>query len=270
MLKKKLTAIIVGVSSDIGLALAKHLATSGVNVFGTYRSKSSELISSMDIFKKLFYCDLLSKSSINKLINEMSNQNIRWDILVLCPGTMNPIGAFQDCNMDDWENGFLVNLLSPLRITHGILPFRRQINFMPLVVFFAGGGVNGAPLNYSSYTTSKIALIKATELLDSEFKDVRFSIIGPGWVRTKIHQETLVASDRANYAAKETLRRLECDQFNSVANVISCLDWLIDTPKKIIGGRNFSVVHDKWGDPDFEAALQVDPNKYKLRRYGNS
>ncbi len=270
-MKDRITALIVGVSSDIGLALANHWASSGIDVIGSYRTMSDELLLSTDIFKELFYCDFANKDSTNSFTQQVTTQGVKWDILVICPGTMNPIGPFSDCNIDDWEMGISINLLSPLRIVRGLLGARRKSNkLLPLVIFFAGGGVNSAPVNYSSYTTSKIALIKATELLDAEFEDIRFSIIGPGWVKTKIHEETLMASKRAKSAADETQRRISLGEFNSMDRVIECTDWLLKASKKVIGGRNFSVVHDKWGDSSLDLSLQNDRDLYKLRRFGNT
>lgn len=269
MVGQRLSAVIVGASSDIGLALAKHWASIGIEVTGSYRTASDEVLLSKDLFTNLFHCDFSNKDSMIKFLRQMVTSGIRWDVLVICPGTMNPIGPFSSCDIDEWEKGVSVNLLSPLRIVSGLLDSRRKSKAMPLVVFFAGGGVNGAPINYSSYTTSKIALIKAVELLDAEFEDVRFSIIGPGWVKTKIHQETLSASERAKSSANETRRRLDLGDFNSMDKVIKCVDWLLNAPKIIIGGRNFSVVHDRWGDAQLEASLRDDNNMYKLRRCGN-
>lgn len=269
-MRGRLTALIVGVSSDIGLALAKHWASSGVDVIGSYRTMSNELLISTDLFSKLLHCDFADKDSINSFTNEVAAQSIQWDILIICPGTMNPIGQFSNCNIDEWEMGVSINLLSPLRILHGLLRFKRKSKLLPLVIFFAGGGVNSAPINYSSYTTSKIALIKAVELLDNELEDIRVSIIGPGWVETKIHKETILAHDKAKNAAEETERRLKSGDFNPMKKVIACIDWLLITPKESIGGRNFSVVHDQWGNCELEKTLQADSSKFKLRRYGNN
>ena len=52
----------------------------------------------------------------------------------------------------------------------------------------------GGPFdNYSAYCVGKLLLIKMTELLDSECPDLQVSIIGTGWVNTKIHRQTLAA-----------------------------------------------------------------------------
>ena len=56
---------------------------------------------------------------------------------------------------------------------------------MASVITFSGSGTNGTADHLSGYTCGKIALIKAMELLDSEIEDVKFSCIGPGWVKPK-------------------------------------------------------------------------------------
>jgi NAD(P)-dependent dehydrogenase (short-subunit alcohol dehydrogenase family) len=153
---------------------------------------------------------------------------------------------------------------------HGILPLKRDhSDLLPTVIFFAGGGTNSAPINFSAYTLSKIALIKAVELLDAEHQGLCFTIIGPGWVKTKIHSETLRAGKASGQAHKETSRRLELGEFTPMSQVIDCCDWLLNSSKDVIGGRNFSVVHDPWGNDYLNKTLRDNPDMYKLRRHGN-
>jgi short-subunit dehydrogenase len=266
----KPTALIIGVSSDIGLALSKHWASRGYDVVGTYRTRSKELELTKDIFYHLFSCDFEDENSIDILVDKLKKCEISWDVLVICPGTMNPIGPFSDCNFEEWRRGILINFISPMQIVHKILKYKSKSETLPLIVFFAGGGVNSSPKNYTSYTISKIALIKAVEMLDAEMNDLRVSIIGPGWVNTKIHQETLRAGTRAIDSAKETQRRINSMEFNPMERVLQCLDWLMRSPKEVIGGRNISVVHDNWGKQDLEQSLMLDNDKFKLRRFGNN
>jgi NAD(P)-dependent dehydrogenase (short-subunit alcohol dehydrogenase family) len=173
--------------------------------------------------------------------------------------------------MDAWEQAFHINLTAPLRLLHALLESRNaRAGQPPLALFFAGGGTNSAPLNYSAYTVSKIALIKAVELLDAEMQDMRFSIVGPGWVKTKIHQETLKAGDsKSAGAAGRTRSRLQTDNFTSMESIIDCCNWLIQQPKEVIGGRNFSVAHDFKNIQNLAAMLRSNQDMYKLRRAGN-
>jgi NAD(P)-dependent dehydrogenase (short-subunit alcohol dehydrogenase family) len=266
----RMNFIILGISSDIGLALAKHWALQGNDIFGTYRTLSVELVEVASDFKGIYACDLLDSHSIDRCAGELKAAGVTWDVMVIAPGTMEPIGRFDVCDIDRWCDGIAVNLTAPIRFLHNSMTFRRQGSQGSSVLFFAGGGSNSAPVNVSSYTISKIALIKATELLDAEFDDIKFSIVGPGWVRTKIHEETLRAENVSPASLDETKRRLVTDSFNPMEDVVACCDWLISTPKSVVGGRNFSSVHDNWGSATLNEKLSCNRDMYKLRRYENN
>ena len=53
-----------------------------------------------------------------------------------------------------------------------------------------------------------------------------------------------------------------------IEKVVECCDWLIHAPREIVGGRNFSAVHDPWNSKEIEK-VSKDQNNFKLRRYGN-
>lgn len=263
-------AIIVSGSSDIGSALCKRWVERGWSVAGTYRRKSGQVRILQKMGARFFPCDLSRKNSVQNACQRLKKEVGSWDVLVLCPGTQEPVGAFERCDFDKWEHSVRVNFLSQLRLLHSLLRFRsRRSRLGPCVLFFAGGGTNSAPVNYSAYTVSKIALIKMSELLDAEILDVRFTILGPGWVKTKIHRETLRAGKRAGRNFKTTREKLADGSCTPMERVLDCCDWLTRTPKRLIGGRNFSVVYDRWGDKSLEKKLETEPHFYKLRRYGN-
>jgi NAD(P)-dependent dehydrogenase (short-subunit alcohol dehydrogenase family) len=265
-----LRALILGIGSDIGMVMAERWLARGWTVGGTYRTNSAGLNKLAAAGCSLWHCDLVSADRVDTCVSALVAAGKPWDILVVAAGTMEPIGRFEDLHYADWQRGLEVNLLNPLRFVHGVLPLRdRRLGKIPTVIFFAGGGTNGAPTMYSSYTLSKIAAIKMTELLDREVTDSKFVIIGPGWVRTKIHEETLRAKRVAASSANETRRRLREDDFNGMENVIDCCDWAVQASRQAAGGRNFSVVHDCWGEARLDALLKADPNMYKLRRAGN-
>ena len=157
-----------------------------------------------------------------------------------------------------------------MRILHALLPVRKRDSAPgPLVLLFAGGGTNSATLNYSAYTVSKIALIKMCELLDAEIPDTRFSIVGPGWVKTKIHEATFAAGKQAGENFERTADKLASDECMPMEKVVEFCDWIMEAPREEIGGRNFSLAHDPWGEEELAAALRADRDMYKLRRFGN-
>jgi len=264
------SAVIVSVSSDIGSALASRWLSRGWHVAGTYRRESRAVAEFRARRVPMVRCDLSDRTAVSAAAAELRSACSSWDVLVLAAGELGPVGPFFECDYDEWERSIRVNLLSQLQILRELLPFRkRRPEHEPTILFFAGGGTNSAPKNFSAYTVSKIALIKMCELLDSEQTDTKFVILGPGWVRTKIHETTLRAGDLAGEAYEQTLERLQSERFVEMEDVLDCCDWVIGSPRKAISGRNFSVAHDSWNRLEFVDQLAGNTEMCKLRRHGN-
>jgi NAD(P)-dependent dehydrogenase (short-subunit alcohol dehydrogenase family) len=261
-------AVIVSASSDIGAALARRWLARGWDLAGTCRTAGPVVEELSAAGMRLVPCDLADAASTGAACRRLGEG--AWDVLVLCPGRLEPVGPFGECDFDDWEESVRVNLTGPLRLLHGLLPSRRRGGeHGPCVLLFAGGGTNDAPVNYSAYTLSKVALVKACELLDVEVPDTRFVILGTGWVKTKIHQATLRAGGRAGANYSRTLQKLAGDDCTPLERVLDCCDWAVLAPRRVAGGRNFSVAHDRWGRPELDEQLAARPDMYKLRRAGN-
>jgi NAD(P)-dependent dehydrogenase (short-subunit alcohol dehydrogenase family) len=242
----------------------------GWNMFGTYRTSSLAVEALQSRGAELARCDLASPSSIRESCVTLRNRCPAWDVLVLAPGSQEPIGNFMECAFDEWEQSVIINFSSQMRIVHELLPSRRLDRAHgPIVMFFAGGGTNNATVGSSAYTISKIALIKMCELLDAEIPDTRFVIMGPGWVRTKIHDATLKAGVRAGANYNRTAEKLAGDEMTPIDHVLDFCDWVETQPRRLVSGRNFSIVFDSWGSEELANLLAGQPDVYKLRRHGN-
>jgi NAD(P)-dependent dehydrogenase (short-subunit alcohol dehydrogenase family) len=185
---------------------------------------------------------------------------------------MEPIGPWASLDFDAWERSVTVNSLAQLRVLHGLYPFRRPDTVVH-AAFFAGGGTNNPFTNYSAYCVSKIMLIKMCELIDDEVPDVNAFIIGPGFLPTKIHEQTFANPDGAGDNVEKTRRFYEAPgQAASYRDIYDCINWCVAGGRPVMGGRNLAAVHDPWkesGDALAEA-LRHDRNRYKLRRDGNA
>ena len=262
--------IIISISSDIGTALANRWIKRGWNIVGTYKTLSKNVENLQKRGCGLVYCDLLDENSILDANNKINNRCNSWDVLILCTGRLSPIGSFENCKFDDWEDSIKVNFINQIKFIHALLPNRNKDSInKPAVITFAGGGTNKATYNYSAYTVSKIALIKMTELLDAEIQDTKFTILGPGWVKTKIHEATISAGKLADDNFQLTLDKLANNECTPLEKIIDCFDWVIETDRKEVSGRNFSIVHDGWGTEELTKKLLENSNMFKLRRFGN-
>lgn len=272
MVNAKKTAVIISISSDIGTALCNRWLDKGWDVHGTYRTNSDMVGILRRRGAQLVRCDLSLTSSVLQACSKLRKMCPVWDVLILAPGTQAPIGNFFETDFPSWEASVEVNFIRQLMVVHHLFSKRRKtVPHGPCVIFFAGGGTNTATLKYSAYTISKISLIKMCELLDAEVQDTRFTIVGPGWVKTKIHNATLKAGKKAGFNYDKTIQQLaSSSECTPMDRILDCCDWIIRMPRSVVGGRNFSVVFDRWGDQILEKTLTKNPDLFKLRRYGNS
>ena len=263
------TVIVIGVGSDIGAELVRRFAADGWSVKGTYRGARAP--GNMPAGADLTRCDLGSRESTAAATQWLRKEADPWDAVVVAAGTEEPIGEFWDCDADEWERGFQVNAFAPLRLVRGLYPARRR-GGRSSVAFFSGSGTNNAAPSYSAYCASKILLIKMCELLDAESPDTSFFIVGPGIVRTKIHEQTLGAPDRSGANYRKVVDFLEsADPGTSHDDIHACIRWCMNAGRNVVGGRNISLVHDAWrnGGKALANRLEADRNLYKLRRFGN-
>lgn len=262
---KSTTVIVVAASSDIGAHLVRHYLDRGAEVIGTYRNHTPLVPELEKAGARLYPLDIDAKDDVASFVERLRVSGVRWDALISAPGLLTPIGPFFQLDFDAWERSVMTNSTSQLRVLHALYGLRSQ---PAKVIFFAGGGTNSAFDNYSAYCIGKLSLIKMTELLDSECPDLQVSIIGTGWVNTKIHRQTLEAGLAAgdNYEKTRGFIQNDAQSGASLETVAECVDWCLAAPRAAVGGRNFSLVHDAWTDPQFVSRLEGAPGTYKLRR----
>lgn len=268
--KMKRNVIVIGANADIGTQICEYYLKDGFNVLGTYRlsSKNIEKLSRLNGFES-FKCDVTKTEDINELNNYVRERNIPWTIFISSVGTSEPIGRFFSLPFDEWEYSIKVNCLGQLHVLHSLYEHRAK-DSISTVIFLAGGGTNNPFTCYSAYCVSKIFLIKMCELLDDENHDLNIFIVGPGFVRTKTHFETLKAGERAGDNYERVKKFMESGEVGTpFEKIYSCIRWLESKGRDVAGGRNISVTYDKWGHDELAKELSNDINMYKLRRYRN-
>lgn len=263
---KSKSAVVLGVTADIGRAITTRLLADGWYVCGLGRS--SERLEAFLHDEKFSFiaCDLSDARSVRAAIDTYRSLASTWTLFVSCAGTMEPIGKFFELDFDAWEKSIVINMTSQLRCLHGLWPSRETASPID-VMFMAGGGTNSPLTSYSAYCVSKIALIKMCELIDDEEPNANAFIIGPGFVHTRIHSETLKAGKNAGVGYDKTLAFLETPG-TSFDDIYAHMRWCMNAGRTTSGGRNFSTVHDAWrnGGQDLIEKLAGDPNALRLRR----
>jgi NAD(P)-dependent dehydrogenase (short-subunit alcohol dehydrogenase family) len=262
------TAVVLGITADIGRGLAKRLVRDRWKIIGIGRSldRIHDLQGSPDY--DLRQCAVTDKNEVSSLGAKLRAEGVQWDLLVSSVGTTEPIGKFFDLDFEQWEQSIDVNFIAQLRFLHAIWPSRRPDSIVDIMLM-AGGGTNGPWSNYSAYCVSKIALIKMCELIDDEVLSANAFVIGPGYTRTRIHQETLRAGpDAAGIEYGKVIKYLE-QAGTSIDEIYEHMRWCMAQGRGVAGGRNFSTVHDPWKQEGVALAKKLlgDRDAFRLRRH---
>jgi NAD(P)-dependent dehydrogenase (short-subunit alcohol dehydrogenase family) len=267
----KKNILIIGISSGIGLELAKRYIIDGYVVIGTYRTVLEVKKIQANNNLKLLHLDTSIKDSVKQFLQEYESLSIPWDVLISMPSLMLPVKKFFDAEFSEWEASVNVNLIDQFRVIHSLYHYRNK-NIIADIVFFSSGGINNAVTEMSAYVASKIMAMKLFEYINAENSDINPFVVGPGWTKTKTHNSLIdnLPSEHPKHIA--TTKFIESNEGTSFQDIYDCIKWLIKQGKSLVGGRNFSVVHDPWKDDNgakLIEKLQSNDGLYKLKRYGN-
>lgn len=154
--------------------------------------------------------------------------NPHWDLLVVCSGTLEPIGWFASVYMEDWIASVEVNGLIPLNVLHHCYAQQRP---NASVCFFGGPNLAKSSPSYSAYRAGKVLLTEMVAVLNEE-TDLNVFMINPGVVKTKIHNQTLAAGARAaNYERVKAMMDGN-ERTTTHDEIYQCLKWCIENKVK--------------------------------------
>ena len=113
-------------------------------------------------------------------------------------GILGPIGNLTQVDPTEWFNTIQVNLFGAVLVTRQAC-LRLQKTGGGRIVLFSGGGAATPFPHYSAYACSKVGVVRFTETIAQEMADSQIEIncVAPGFVITRLHQQTLDAGAMA-------------------------------------------------------------------------
>jgi NAD(P)-dependent dehydrogenase (short-subunit alcohol dehydrogenase family) len=186
------TALIVGASRGLGLALASEYCSRGFQVVATTRGQSSGLRELSDKYPKelkVETVDIAKLESVKELRKRLGAR--RLDVLFVNAGICkaNELTPVQ-VDEKDYVDMMLTNALSPMRVIelfHDIVDEQGVIAVMSSEIGSIGNSVGFWQL----YSSSKAALNMLMKSFSAHHpKDPRaLLLVAPGWVRTEMGGE---------------------------------------------------------------------------------
>ena len=188
-------AVVTGGGRGIGRAIALALATAGASTAVLARTKAEvgktvEIIEQTGGRAQPFVADVTDAIGVGATMARIERELGPISLLVNNAARPGPIGPFCETDVEDWWRALRVNLQGPMLCSRAVLPGMISRRHGRIVNIAS----NSAPIAYfSSYVTSKTALIRFTETVAEEVRahGVRMFSVAPGTVRTAMSEHSL-------------------------------------------------------------------------------
>lgn len=266
--------VITGGSMGIGLEVAKQCAAEGAKVVIAARDEGNlktacSLLDEVSSCER-FYCrlDIGNYKDVESFAAWCRDKFGAVYGLVNCAGIYGPIGKTYKVDITKFAETIQINFLGTVHMCHAFIPLMKSDSRKKIINYSGGGAATPFP-NYSAYATSKIATVRFTENLSIELEDESFDVncISPGFVITRLHQDTLAAgSDSATKAFYENTKKQMDNGGISAAIPASLTVFFLSAESNGITGKFISAQWDPWREKTFQDRLRADKDFATIRR----
>jgi NAD(P)-dependent dehydrogenase (short-subunit alcohol dehydrogenase family) len=232
------TAVVVGGTSGIGLAMATGLAEAGADVVATSRrveqvEEAAKAIEAMGVRTLRLTSDVGDRASLERLCAAIVESFGKVDILINCAGKIKRAPTM-DFPESEWQSIMDTNVTGTLRAC--------QIFGKHMLERGYGRIINIASLNtfvslkeVTAYACSKAAVGALTKSLAVEWsaQGVTVNAIAPGVFRTALNQKLLDESERG----RELLMRTPMGRFGKTEELVGVAIYLASDASSFVTGE---------------------------------
>ena len=182
------TALIIGASRGLGLALVKEFVTRGWQLVGTVREgKRTPLHEAAEGSKgaiEIETVDITHPQEIDALRERISGRS--FDLLFVNAGVTNdPHETIREVSTDEFTRVLVTNALSPMRVVEQLADNVKAGGIIGVMSSGLGSVANNESGGFEAYRASKAALNTLMRSFAARRTEGRsLLLIAPGWIRT--------------------------------------------------------------------------------------
>jgi 3-oxoacyl-[acyl-carrier protein] reductase len=265
--------LITGASKGLGAHLASRFWHAGWSLVLVARDESA-LVDACVKFEKrplqtleLVSCDLVSIDQIKKLSVLLKEKYQSLDLLINNAAIQGPIGSLEQNDFDEWLEALKINLLAPVLLCKELIPLLNKASNAS-IINLSGGGATGPRPSFSSYASSKAALVRFSETIADELraKNIRVNCIAPGAMKTNMLEEVLAFPGNAGERELELAKKVLSEGGASMDKVADLMLFLASDAGKGITGKLISAAWDNWEEWPKHISELNKTDAFTLRR----
>jgi NAD(P)-dependent dehydrogenase (short-subunit alcohol dehydrogenase family) len=265
--------LITGASRGLGAHLASRFWHTGWSLILVARDEAALADACVKFEKRplqtleLVSCDLASSDQIKKLTFSLKEKYQSLDLLINNAAIQGPIGSLEQNDFDEWVKALQINLLAPVLLCKELIPLLSQASNAS-IINLSGGGATGPRPSFSSYSSSKAALVRFSETLSDELRaqNIRVNSIAPGAMKTNMLEEILAFPINAGDRELESAKKVFSQGGASMDRVADLMLFLASNDSRGITGKLISAAWDNWEEWPNHISELNKTDAFTLRR----
>lgn len=268
------TCLITGASRGLGAQIADSFWNAGANLVLVARSADALGRFTAGFPKRAdqrimtIVADLGDPKAPDQILAATHRQFDSLNVLVNNAAIQGPIGPLWQNDWADWQATIQVNLLAPVALCRLCVPWLSSHSRRSKIINLSGGGGTGPRPNVSAYATAKAGLIRFTETLAEEVRDlIDVNCIAPGAMNTAM-LEALLAAGPESAGPQEYAQALKVRGSGGAdpARAAALCVFLASSASDGLTGKLISAVWDPWETLPAHADDLKRTDVYTLRR----
>jgi len=248
------TAVITGSNSGIGLGIAEHLASLGVNVAlnsftdtADDHALAAKIAADHGVKAVYIKADMSNGDDCRALVATTLEKLGGVDILVNNAGIQH-VAPIEDFPTATWDAIIAINLSSTFHTTAASLPIMRAAGWGRVVNIASAHGLTASPFK-SAYVAAKHGVVGLTKVtaLETAQEPITANAICPGYVLTPLVEAQIpdtmkqYGMDRETVIRDVIMQRQPSKQFATTEQLGGCVAFLCSSAADQITGTTLSV-----------------------------